>query len=266
MSAWNIMDIQRRLANIIRIGKIAELDSANARVKVEIGNILTAWLPWLTTRAGEDRSWWAPEPGEQVILLSPGGELTQAVVLPAIYQQDYPAPADSENIHRVIYKDGTTVEHDRENKTTKTTWPDDTVIKYDATNHKLTADIKGEAEIITTGDVNATVGGNVTADITGDTDITIGGNLNAEITGNASTTINGNLDATVTGNITAQSNGAITIQAASSIDLTAPDININGILNVTGVINGSADIIAAGISQIEHVHIGNLGAPTSPPQ
>jgi phage baseplate assembly protein V len=260
------MDIQRRLANIIRIGKIAELDSANARVKVEIGNILTAWLPWLTTRAGEDRSWWAPEPGEQVILLSPGGELTQAVVLPAIYQQNYPAPADSENIHRVIYQDGTTVEHDRENKTTKTTWPDDTVIKYDATNHKLTADIKGEAEIITTGDVSATVGGNVTADITGNTDLTIGGNLIAEVTGNTSATITGNLDATVTGNITAQSSAAVSVQAATTIDLTAPNININGILNVTAAINGSADIIANGVSLISHIHTGDDGGNTSPPQ
>ncbi|MEI0709731.1 phage baseplate assembly protein V, partial [Pseudomonas aeruginosa] len=35
---------------------------------------------------------------------------------------------------------------------------------------------------------------------------------------------------------------------------------------VTGKVTVSDDVVAAGISLVEHVHIGNLGAPTSPPQ
>lgn len=35
--------------------------------------------------------------------------------------------------------------------------------------------------------------------------------------------------------------------------------------NVTGTVTVSTDVVAAGISLVKHKHIGNLGAPTSPP-
>lgn len=112
--AWAQAETERILANAIRIGVVAQLDEANARVKVNAGGLTTDWLPWLTARAGEDRSWWAPEPGEQVLVLSPYGDPSQAVVLPAIYQDAHPAPASARTKHRVEYKDGAFVEYDRE--------------------------------------------------------------------------------------------------------------------------------------------------------
>jgi phage baseplate assembly protein V len=35
--------------------------------------------------------------------------------------------------------------------------------------------------------------------------------------------------------------------------------------NVTGTVTVSTDVVAAGVSLVKHVHLGNLGAPTSPP-
>lgn len=113
--SWNVSELERRIANIIRVGVVAELDESGARVKVRIGEILTAPLPWLTSRAGPDRTYWAPEPGEQVLLLSPSGDLAQAVVLPSIYQEASPAPADLKTVHRTVYADGTKTEYDRKN-------------------------------------------------------------------------------------------------------------------------------------------------------
>ena len=63
----------------------------DAKLKVKIGDITTDWLPWLTHRASNDTSWWAPEVGEQVIVLAPSGELHQAVIMPSIYQSAHPA-------------------------------------------------------------------------------------------------------------------------------------------------------------------------------
>ncbi|MBB4287747.1 phage baseplate assembly protein V [Roseospira goensis] len=106
-------ETSRRLGNIVRLGRVVALDAPAARVKVEtLGNV-TTWLPWLTHRAGPDVTWWAPEPGEQVVVLAPGGELDQAVALPALYQTRHPAPADRPTVHRTVYDDGTTVEYDR---------------------------------------------------------------------------------------------------------------------------------------------------------
>ena len=106
-------DAERRLENICRIGSVAEVDYANARVRIETGDLLTAWLPWITRRAGPDVDWWAPEVGEQVVVLSPGGVLEDGVVLGSIYQDSYAAPANTPNIHTTRYQDGTTITYDR---------------------------------------------------------------------------------------------------------------------------------------------------------
>ena len=86
MDGYHIAELDRLLANIIRLGTVAELDEHAARVTVDVGGLITDWLPWLTARAGATRTWSAPRPGEQVVVLSPYGDLSQAVALPAVYQ------------------------------------------------------------------------------------------------------------------------------------------------------------------------------------
>lgn len=45
-------------------------------------------------------------------MLAPYGDLAQAVVLPALYQDARPAPAASQDIERITYPDGSTVDYD----------------------------------------------------------------------------------------------------------------------------------------------------------
>ncbi len=114
-----LADFERRLANVVRLGVVAEVDHMAARCRVQYdadeagAPVLTAWLPWVSARAGGDRAWWAPDAGEQVVVLAPSGELTQAVVLPALYCVAHPAPADAPTVHRTVYADGAVVEYDR---------------------------------------------------------------------------------------------------------------------------------------------------------
>ena len=49
-----VADLQRRFENVLRIGKVCEADYENARIRVESGDVVTGWLPWITTRAGKD--------------------------------------------------------------------------------------------------------------------------------------------------------------------------------------------------------------------
>jgi len=97
-----IAELNRRLANIMRIGLVKEIDYKKARVRVKVGEFLTDWLPWVTARAGEDRSWFPVSIGEQVIVLSPYGELSLGVVLPAIYQAP---PESKKEVSSVVFKD-----------------------------------------------------------------------------------------------------------------------------------------------------------------
>lgn len=154
-------DLSRRLANLIRLGTIAEVDHAAARCTVSTGGLLTTPLPWIVQRAGDARHRWAPSKGEQVLLLSPSGDLAAAVVLPAIYSDSAPCPDGSDNADVTVYPDGAR-------------------IAYDPTTHQLDAHLPagGKANVIAdgglaiTGDTTITGALHVTKDITGDTKIT----------------------------------------------------------------------------------------------
>ena len=110
----DMTEAERRLSNVVMLGQVAELDAERARVRVQAGPILTAWLPFATVRAGLDRTWHAPEAGEQVVLVAPGGDLNQAVVVGSLYRDAYPPPADSADISRTEWQDGAALAYDRQ--------------------------------------------------------------------------------------------------------------------------------------------------------
>lgn len=110
----DLTDLERRVANVVRFGVVSAADYGAARVRVTAGQITTGWLPVMTSRAHEDVTWWMPEVGEQVVVVAPTGDLAQGVVLGAVYQARYPAPADRPTVHRQVYADGTIQEYDRE--------------------------------------------------------------------------------------------------------------------------------------------------------
>lgn len=184
----DLADLRRRIANLQHFGVIAEADYPAARVKVTIGSILTEWLPWFTTRAGGDRTWHAPEVGEQVMVFCPSGDIGNGVVMPAIYSDAKPANAAAATVHRTTYADGA-------------------VIEYDRAAHELKLTIPGKVTVNATGNVTATVGGNLSATVTGTTAVNSTGAVS--VTSSAGITLTGTsitLDApivTASGNITA---------------------------------------------------------------
>lgn len=113
MESFSFSELDRKLANLIRVGTVKEADYKKARVRIQIGKILTDWLPWVTSRAGQDRNWSAPSVGEQVVLLSPSGEMAQGVVIPAIYQNKHPAPSDKETDVAFVFQDGSKAIYDK---------------------------------------------------------------------------------------------------------------------------------------------------------
>lgn len=112
-NGYALTETDRRLANIVTIGTVKAVDAANGLLQVDLDGPESEWIPWTVSRAGGDRSWWAPEVGEQVVVAAPSGDLGGAVVLGSLYQDDYPEPATSLDVHRIIYSDGTIVEYDR---------------------------------------------------------------------------------------------------------------------------------------------------------
>ncbi|BEL69152.1 MULTISPECIES: phage baseplate assembly protein V [Serratia] len=105
-------DIQRLVRNLIRIGTVSELDLERGRCRIATGGNLTDWLNWLTGRAGDARSWWAPSIGEQVLVLSLGGELETAFVLPGVFSDAHPAPSASAQAAHIAFPDGAVLEYE----------------------------------------------------------------------------------------------------------------------------------------------------------
>jgi len=115
LDPFDLADFRRRVENIVRRGRVHSVDTAAARVKVDLGeNLVTDWLPFFATRAGQDRTWWAPSLGEQVVVFSESGETTNGVVLTSIYQSDYPHPEHDAAKAVVRFKDGTVISYDHD--------------------------------------------------------------------------------------------------------------------------------------------------------
>jgi phage baseplate assembly protein V len=152
---FKIAEIARKLDNIIRIGTVTELNGAFARVEFD-GND-SALLPFLASRAGDDRTWTAPSVGEQVLVLSPGGDTAQGVILMALYQDASPAPSLDPNIDRKIYADGTVITYDKSaNKLTATLCAGGTMDVTAPGGFKFTGDIDHQGKLTVSETITAT--------------------------------------------------------------------------------------------------------------
>ncbi|HWL51345.1 MAG TPA: phage baseplate assembly protein V [Chthoniobacteraceae bacterium] len=238
MIAERIGELERRLGNIVRPGKVVEADYPKARVKVQIGANVTAWLPWITSRAGGDQSWHAPEVGEQVVVISPVGEFSTGYVLPGVYQNDYPAPADAETVSRIKYADGA-------------------VIEYNRADHVLSANLTDDGKaVVITGDNTSEqtkdrtllkLGESASIEMTADTIAAkLGDAASVELT---ETAVTAKLGASASVDITGS---AITLKlGGTTFEIGAGGITANQTITVTG-----GDVVADTTSLRTHVHGG----------
>lgn len=157
---------RRQQGNLIRLGTVAELDHAAARCRVQTGELLTDWLPWMVPRAGSTMEWSAPSIGEQGLVVCQGGDTAAAVFLRGLYSDALPAPSSAAAMHLICFQDGTR-------------------IQYDAAAHALTAALceGGTATLTADGGVTVNAGGGVTVNASSGTtingDVQVNGKLTA---------------------------------------------------------------------------------------
>ncbi len=204
-----VRDLQRRMANMIRRGRVHSVDFEQSppRVKVEYEKgAVTGWLPWISGReSNKHRTDWEPLAiGEQVIILSESGELSAGVVLPSLPDATSPVPSTSPDEHVSRYEDGTTFTYNRK-------------------THTLSIDVQGDANLHTTG--------NVTAHIEGNADVHTEGNVTAQVDGTA--------DVTVAKATTVKTDATLNVEAAK-------DLNIKTSTNMVLDASGNVDIKAGG--------------------
>lgn len=154
MNFQQTADFQRRLSNLVRVGVVASVDLPNARCRVTIGDLLTAPLPFLTAKAGPDKTWHPPEVGEQVLVLAPSGELTAGFVLGGVYTTTNPPPSASPDVSKMVFSDGSTATYDRALHSL--------TIDLPTSGSSLVVNVTGNATISATGNALVEADGNAT--------------------------------------------------------------------------------------------------------
>lgn len=155
-----ITDLERRVSDIVNVGRVVEADYAKALVKVGIGDpddeggyIKTGWLPMAGGRSDE----WNPiQVGEAVSVISESGEIQNGVVSPgSIYNTDNPAPGDRGDLWRKRFADGAVLEYDQANGGLKFTSMTTTTINVGSASIVIT----GSSITLTAGGQTFTIGG-----------------------------------------------------------------------------------------------------------
>lgn len=108
IGVMDIPELSRLLENLIRIGTVHSVDYGKRCVRVQTGELLTAWLPWLERRAGETGTWSPPTVGEQVIVLSPSGTVAAGIVLAGLPSNLKDTPSHSADEQVIRFPDGAT--------------------------------------------------------------------------------------------------------------------------------------------------------------
>ncbi len=102
--AMNAED-QRRLHNIATIGTVIEIDADEALMRLAVGDNKTDWVNIPAIAAGSIRAWRCPSIGEQYLLVSPSGELANAIPVISLYSDHNPSPSTNPNEIRIRYND-----------------------------------------------------------------------------------------------------------------------------------------------------------------
>lgn len=155
-------DINRRLENLIRFGTIKTVNPSKPipLVTVDLDDIVTPEIRFFNARSGDDSTWDPPSLDEEVMVISPCGEIgPTSVVFYGLYNNEHPAPSDDLNKKIRVFADGC-------------------IIAYDVSAHQLSAILPSGGKAIVTADGGITVNG----------DTTINGNLQV----NGSTAMTGN--------------------------------------------------------------------------
>jgi phage baseplate assembly protein V len=126
--------------------------------------------------------------GEQIVLLSPGGDLTVGVILQAVYSDAFPAPSDNPALHSTHYPDGAVVHYDFQAHTLSTTLPDGTSVTVapgkvtsNAEDTECTGNLLVQKNLIVNGFVALNAGMNVQAGKEGRPAAVIKGSMHATV-------------------------------------------------------------------------------------
>lgn len=233
----SIFDAPERAPSLIKLGEISSIDPGRGTARVVFDDedgLVSYDLPVLQRNTLKNHDFVMPDIGEDAIVLFFGEGQEDGVIIGSIYAGEVTPPESTENRRTVVFDD-------------------DTRVCYDRQEHKLTVTIEGTEIVFNRQDGSITVPNAVTINCT-----TATVNASSSVTlDTPKTDITGVLN--VTGLITGK--GGLAVSGGGGAAVT-----VSGNMNLEGQIDASSDVVAGGISLMNHKHQEQGdGSPTSPP-
>ena len=147
-----IIEYRERFASLnptFRIGIVQAQDPAHAKVRVvfpDYDAMISWWLPVVFAKTQDDKVYWIPDIGEQVVCLMDLRDEAGAV-LGAIYSSADAPPVNSADKFHLAFKDGASFDYDRVAHLLDLLFQDTTELKYDARVHLLDLKFQDQAEL-----------------------------------------------------------------------------------------------------------------------
>ena len=155
-----------------RVGIVKAQDAANARVRVTFPDrdqMQSWWLPVVFAKAQNDKAYWIPDVGEQVVCTMDEYD-EDGAVLGAIYSSaDRPPVTSADKLHWT-FKDGAVFEYDRSAHSLQMSIPSGGTVTITANGASVAIDGSGNVAIVAAGQIQLAGGGPPIARV-GDTTI-----------------------------------------------------------------------------------------------
>lgn len=106
-AVMRMADIERRLDNSLRHGKVTDVDTKKQLFRMEVAKqdgkpMKSPWIPYGQT-AGDYKHHRPPTKGQQMTVFSPNGEMRQSVALPMTWSDKNKSPSEKEDEHVTAY-------------------------------------------------------------------------------------------------------------------------------------------------------------------
>ncbi len=132
-----ISDIERRFENIISYAKISHIDYENQKLRLEIDQITTDFIPF---PAHIGNNFTASEPlkiGIQVLIACPSGNFNNAVIIQILNDKILPSPSKSPDLDIKKFNDGTEISYNMAQKIFNLSCHDDAVFTIEIGKSKI---------------------------------------------------------------------------------------------------------------------------------
>jgi phage baseplate assembly protein V len=135
---------------VFRVGLVKQQDPQGARVRVAFPDrdqMLSYWLPVVVFKAQNDKGYWLPDLGEQVVCLMDEHDEAGAV-LGAIYSVADTPPVQSADKFHISFKDGASFEYDRAAHALAVSLPGGATVNISLNGAAIAIDASGNVGVV----------------------------------------------------------------------------------------------------------------------